>query len=175
MIFLELSIPGAFLITPEKFEDERGFFARTFCRNEFAKLGLNSALEQCSLSFNKKKGTLRGMHYQAEPHAETKIVQCLKGAIYDVLLDLRPFSKTYKQWVAVTLTPERHQMIYIPKGVAHGFQTLENETELFYQISAPYVPLYSTGIRWNDPAFGIEWPLPVEVISKKDCEYRLFS
>ncbi len=175
MKFSELSIPGAFLIHSERIEDERGFFSRTFCRTEFSKAGLNPSLEQCSLSFNKKKGTLRGMHYQEEPNAETKIVQCIKGTIYDVILDLRPFSKAYKQWVAVKLDSFQHQMLYIPKGVAHGFQTLEDGTEVFYQISVPYSKESSKGIRWNDPAFGIHWPLNVEVISIKDQEYRLYT
>lgn len=115
------------------------------------------------------------MHYQADPCAEIKIVQCLKGAIYDVLLDLRPASLTFKKWISVKLEPSLHQMIYIPQGIAHGFQTLQDETEVFYQISVPYSPQHSQGIRWNDPAFGIEWPLPIEVISKRDQEYRLFS
>lgn len=172
MIFSELAIPGAFLITLEHLEDERGYFARTFCRSEFLKLGLNPSLEQCSLSFNRKKGTLRGMHYQEEPHAETKIVQCIRGAIYDVILDLRLQSKTYKQWISLELNASHHRLLYVPKGVAHGFQTLEDNTEIYYQISTPYMKEFSKGIRWDDPAFGIHWPLPVEVISTKDKEYR---
>ncbi len=175
MIFSELAISGAFLIKPQRIEDERGFFSRLFCRAEFEKFGLNPSLEQCSLSFNKKKGTLRGMHYQEDPHAETKIVQCLRGAIYDVILDLRPQSKTYKQWISVELDSSSRHMLYIPKGLAHGFQTLEDQTEVFYQISVPYAQAFSKGVRWNDPAFGIHWPLAVEVMSKKDEEYRLFQ
>jgi dTDP-4-dehydrorhamnose 3,5-epimerase len=173
VIFSEMSITGAFLIHPERIEDERGFFARTFCRSEFTKLGLVPVLDQCSLSFNKKKGTLRGMHYQDDPHAETKIVQCLKGSIFDVILDLRPHSPTYKKWVGIELHPSSHQMLYVPKGVAHGFQTLEDNTEVFYQISVPFAKEFSKGVRWNDPAFGIVWPMDVAVISKKDEEYLL--
>jgi dTDP-4-dehydrorhamnose 3,5-epimerase len=174
MIFSELLIEGAFLIKLQRIEDERGFFSRVFCDKEFSQLGLEATFAQCSLSYNKKRGTLRGMHFQVDPHAETKIVHCLKGAIYDVILDLRPHSKTYKKWVAIQLDSALRHMLYIPKGVAHGFQTLEEDTEIFYQISAPYVPGFSKGVRWDDPVFGIQWPLPVEVISKKDAEYGLF-
>lgn len=168
MNFSELPIRGAFLIRPTQLEDERGFFCRTFCRSAFSSRGLNSVLEQCSVSFNHKKGTLRGLHYQEAPFAETKIVQCTKGAIYDVILDLRPHSETFRQWFAIELRPDRKEMLYVPEGIAHGFQTLEDETEVFYQISCPYAPNFSKGVRWNDPSFAIQWPLPISVISKKD-------
>lgn len=174
MHFSELPIAGAFLITLEPIVDERGFFARTFCKSEFSKRGLNPSLDQCSLSYNRKKGTLRGMHYQEAPHLETKIVQCLKGSIYDVLLDLRPTSKTYKQWTAIELGALTRQMVYVPEGVAHGFQTLEDDTEIFYQISVPYAKEFSRTVRWNDPAFNIQWPLNPEMISPKDAECELF-
>src|SRR6266487_3389064 len=158
MIFIETTLKGAFIIEPERLEDERGFFARSFCRKEFEDHGLNPNLVQCSISFNKKKGTLRGMHYQISPHAEAKLVRCTMGAIYDVIIDLRPHLPTFKQWIAVELTAENRQMLYIPEGFAHGFQTLTDNTEVYYQMSQFYYPEYSRGVRWDDPAFGIVWP-----------------
>jgi len=171
MIFQPLRLEGAYLIDLELLKDERGYFARTFCRQTFEEKGLKSPLEQCSLSFNHKKGTLRGMHFQKAPHAETKLVRCSAGKIYDVILDLRLDSPTYGQWEAVVLSSENGKMLYIPEGFAHGFQTLEEGTETFYQISTPYAPSHAAGIRWNDPRFGIEWPLDVAVISSKDQTY----
>ncbi len=171
MIFKELSLKGAYLINPAPIEDERGFFARTYCKETFKTHGLNPQLEQMSLSYNRKKGTLRGMHYQEAPHAEVKLVRCLKGAIYDVIIDLRPASSTYRHWVGIELTESSYSTLYIPEGFAHGFQTLQDNTEVFYQISAPFVPDASRGIRWNDPAFAITWPLDIAIISKKDQEY----
>lgn len=171
MIFSETKVQGAFLIKPEKILDERGFFARTWSELEFEERGLDSQLVQCSLSFNTRKGTLRGMHFQRAPYAETKIVRCTRGAIYDVVLDLRENSETFKEWVAATLTADNHEMLYIPKGCAHGFQTLTDDAEVFYQMSEYYKPESAAGVRWNDAAFGIEWPLEVTVISERDAAY----
>ena len=147
MIFNETKLKGAFVIEPERLEDERGFFARTWCQREFEAHGLNPRLVQCSISFNKKKGTLRGMHYQVAPYEEARLVRCTMGAIYDVVLDLRPASSTCKQWVAVELTSENRRMLYIPGGLAHGFQTLKDNTEVFYQMSEFYQPEYVRGVR----------------------------
>jgi len=173
MIFSETALKGAFLIEPERLEDERGFFARTFCQSEFKAHGLEANIAQCNVSYNKLKGTLRGMHYQAEPKAETKLVRCTRGAIYDVIIDLRQESPTYLQWLAAELTAENRKMLYIPKGFAHGFQTLEDDTEVFYQMSEPYAPEHARGLRWDDPAFTIKWPLKDKIISKKDMGYQL--
>lgn len=171
MIFDETKLKGAFVIEPERVEDERGFFARTWCREEFRAHGLNSQLVQCNVSFNKKKGTLRGMHYQAAPHQEAKLVRCTMGAIYDVIVDLRPASATFREWVAVELTASNRRMLYIPEEFAHGFQTLEDGTEVFYQMSEVYAPECAGGVRWNDPAFHIEWPDDARVISARDQGY----
>jgi dTDP-4-dehydrorhamnose 3,5-epimerase len=171
MKFISLSLNGAFLIEPEPIEDERGFFARTFCRQQFQQQGLNSHLEQCSVSINYKKGTLRGMHFQMSPHEETKLVRCTQGKIYDVIIDLRPESLTYKNWQSFILSDDNRHMLYVPEGFAHGFQTLEDNTEVFYQISHPYVSGYSSGVRWDDRAFGIVWPIEISVISPKDQQY----
>ena len=171
MIFKETKLKGAFVIELERIEDERGFFARTFCQKEFEVNGLNPHLVQCSISFNKKKGTLRGMHYQTVPHEETKLVRCTRGAIYDVMLDLRPTSPTFKQWVSAELTGENRRMVYIPEGVAHGFQTLQDETEVFYQMSEFFHPECARGVRWDDLQFGIEWPSAERIISERDRAY----
>jgi len=171
MKFTEIKLKGAFIITPDLLEDERGFFARTFCMREFEEHDLNSGLVQCNISFNKKKGTLRGMHYQADPHAEVKLVRCTSGAICDIIIDLRAESPTFKQWFAAELSEKNHQMLYVPEGFAHGYQTLEEQSEVFYQVSAFYNPASERGVRWNDPAFGIKWPLPAGVVSKKDESY----
>lgn len=169
--FLSLDLNGSFLIEPTQLADERGYFARTFCKQTFEEMGLNSHLDQCSFSFNHKRGTLRGMHFQKTPHAEAKLVRCTRGSIYDVIIDLRPESTTYKQWKGVILSSENRRLLYIPEGFAHGFQTLEDNAEVFYQISAPYVPESASGVRWNDPQFRIAWPLDVSVISPKDQQY----
>jgi dTDP-4-dehydrorhamnose 3,5-epimerase len=158
MIFCETKLAGAFIIEVQRLEDDRGFFSRAFCRNEFSKRGLNPDVAQCNISFNRDAGTLRGMHYQAAPHAEEKLVRCTRGGLYDVIVDLRRESPTFKQWIAVELTEENVQMLYIPKGFAHGFQTLMNNTEIFYQMSEFYHAESARGVRWNDPAFGIQWP-----------------
>ena len=175
MIFTEIKLKGAFIIHPEKLEDERGFFARTWCQVEFARHGLNPRVAQCSISFNRKRGTLRGMHYQIAPYEETKIVRCTQGAIYDVIIDLRPDARTFSQWVALELTSENRQMIYIPEGFAHGFQTLADNTEVFYQISELYAPEHARGVRWNDPAFGIQWPEYQRILSRRDRDYPDFA
>ena len=175
MIFKETLLEGVFVIELELIRDNRGFFARTFCQKEFKKKGLSDIILQCSTSFNKKKVTLRGMHYQSEPYAEPKIVLCTNGAIYDVVVDLRKNSSTYKKWVANELNMKSQKMIYIPKGCAHGFQTLEDNTEVFYQMSEFYHPEYAKGIRWDDVAFNIQWPLPISVISQKDLSYPDFK
>lgn len=174
MIFTETKLNGAFVIEPEKLEDERGFFARTWCGHEFTNHGLNPCIAQCSISFNRKRGTLRGMHYQVAPHEESKIVRCTRGAIYDVIIDLRPDSTTFTEWLAVELNAENRRMLYIPEAFAHGFQTLEDNTEIFYQISEFYAPEQARGVRWDDPAFGIEWPLAERTISTRDRTYRDF-
>jgi len=174
MMFREIEVAGAFEITPELRSDERGFFARSWCRKEFEARGLNSRLEQCSISFNSRKATLRGMHWQTAPFEETKLVRCTQGAIYDVALDLRERSPTYKKWAAVILSASKRNMLYIPEGCGHGFLTLQDETEVLYQISEFYSPESARGVRWNDPTFRILWPLPVEVISERDRAYPDF-
>ena len=168
MIFKEQFIQGLYLIEPEKKEDERGFFARLFCENDFTLRGLESQFIQSSIAYSLKRGTLRGMHFQCAPHEETKLVRCTKGAIFDVVIDLRPGSPTYRQWFGVELSSENRLMLYIPKGFAHGYQTLSDRTEVSYQMSAPHHPESARALRWNDPAFGIRWPLAVSVISKRD-------
>ncbi|MHB1231524.1 MAG: dTDP-4-dehydrorhamnose 3,5-epimerase [Burkholderiales bacterium] len=175
MKFIEAALPGAFIIEPEPLEDERGFFARTFCAREFERQGLNPRLVQCSISYNRSKGTLRGMHYQASPHAEAKLVRCTRGAIYDVIVDLRRESLSYRRWVAVELTAENHRALYIPEGLAHGFQTLDSDTEVLYQMSEFFRPESARGVRWDDPAFRIEWPEAARIISPKDIGYPDFA
>jgi len=175
MIFRETKLPGAFEIDLEAKTDQRGFFARTWCQQEFAAHGLNTKLVQCSVSFNQRKGTLRGMHYQVAPHAETKLVRCTQGAIFDVVLDLRPQSPKFKDSFGVVLTAEKRNMIYVPEGCAHGFLTLEEGTEVFYQISEFQSPESARGVRFDDPAFRIAWPEKVEVISERDRNYPNFE
>jgi dTDP-4-dehydrorhamnose 3,5-epimerase len=175
MLFTKTKLDGVFVIEPEKQMDERGFFARTWCQQEFASQKINSRLAQCSISFNAKKGTLRGMHYQAAPYPEAKLVRCTMGAIYDVVVDLRTDSPTYKQWLAMELTAENRCAIYIPEDCAHGFQTLTDNSEVFYQISEFFYPECSRGIRWNDPAFAITWPIYNPTLSKRDFTYPDYS
>jgi dTDP-4-dehydrorhamnose 3,5-epimerase len=175
MIFKETRLKGAYIVELEKLADERGFFARTFDQKEFEAHGLNPRVMQCNISFNKNNGTLRGMHYQIAPYQEAKLVCCTKGAIYDVIIDLRKDSPTLKQWIAVELTADNRRMLYIPEGFAHGFQTLKDNTEVFYQMSEFYHPEASRGVRWNDPVFGIVWPNDIIVISDKDREYLDFA
>lgn len=175
MIFRETPLPGAWVLEPERIADERGFFARTWCRRDFEARGLDAGVAQCSVSWNHRRGTLRGLHFQAEPHAEVKLVRVTRGAVWDVIVDLRPDSPTFKRHFAVILTAEAGHQLYIPKGMAHGFQTLEDATEVSYQISAFYAPEAARGYRWDDPAFAIPWPEPVTVISEKDRNLPLFD
>ena len=171
MLFTKTRIEGVFIIDLIQLEDSRGFFGRSWCQNEFTEHGLNPRLVQCNISYNKLRGTIRGIHYQAYPHEEAKLVRCTMGAIYDVALDLRKKSPTFKTWIALELTAENHRALYIPEGCAHGFQSLTNNAEVLYQMSEFYFPEASTGVRWNDLAFNIEWPLDVTTISEKDNAY----
>jgi len=168
MKFISLPLMDAYTIELEPTVDERGFFARTWCAQEFKLRGLNPNLAQCSVSFNRQKGTLRGLHYQNEPYPEAKLVRCCSGSIYDVILDLRPTSPSYREWFAVELTAANRKMVYVPQGFAHGFQTLADETEVFYQISESYRPELAGGVRWDDPQFAIKWPVLEPIISKRD-------
>lgn len=158
MRFIQTALAGAYIIEPEKLADERGFFARTWCQREFEEHGLKSKIVQCNISSNKQKGTLRGMHFQAEPHAEAKVVCCTKGAIYDVIIDLRPGSETFKRHLGVYLTGSDMRMLYVPEGFAHGFQTLEDNSEVMYQMTEFYHAESARGVRWDDSLFGIDWP-----------------
>ena len=175
MIFHPLDIPGAFLIEPEKKEDSRGFFARTYCRHELEERGLDPTVVQCNVSVNALRGTVRGMHWQAAPYEEIKMVRCTAGAIYDVVLDLRPGSPTYRRHAAAELTRENRLAVYIPAGCAHGFQSLEDDSEVFYQMSELYYPDHARGVRWDDPAFDIRWPLAITAISDKDRSFPDYS
>lgn len=175
MLLKETKLKGAYVVELKPMEDERGFFARTFCQKEFVAYGLNPKLVQCSISYNKRKGTLRGMHYQVSPMAEAKLVRCTRGAMYDVIIDLRSESPTYCEWIAVELNADNHRMIYIPEGFAHGFQTLMDDTEVFYQMSEFYAPECARGLRWDDPVFGIVWPDDKRIISEKDMNYSFYK
>ena len=175
MILKETKINGVFLVVPEAHHDERGLFARTWCEREFAADGLNPRLVQCSISFNEKKGTLRGVHFQTEPYQEAKLVRCTRGSLFDVALDLRSSSATYRQWVSAELTADNRHALYIPEGCAHGFLTLEARTEALYQMSEFYAPGCARGVRWNDPAFGIDWPFSPSVMSERDSNYLDFK
>lgn len=174
MRFRETELPGAFVIELEKIEDNRGFFARVWCQQDFEDNGLVSRIVQVSTSFNTKAGTLRGMHYQVAPHVETKVVRCTRGALYDVIVDLRPDSPTYKRWIGVELTAKNHAMLYVPAGFAHGFITLEDDTEVTYLISEAHHPQAARAIRWDDPVFNIQWPRPVAEISERDAGWPDF-
>jgi dTDP-4-dehydrorhamnose 3,5-epimerase len=168
MRFTELDLPGAYLIDLEPHQDSRGFFARTWCQREFAAQGLVTQFVQGNLSFSRTAGTLRGMHYQVPPHAEVKLVRCTRGAIHDVIADVRPESPTYRRWAGVDLSAAGHRMLYVPTGFAHGFITLEDDSEVTYQVSAFYAPGCERGIRFDDPALAIRWPRAVTVVSDKD-------
>lgn len=168
MKFSETKLPGVFLISIEPHEDERGFFARAFCKKEFGDMGLCTDFVQCDLSFNRNRGTLRGMHFQKHPYEEVKVVSCMKGAIYDVVLDIRKDSATYGEWVAAELTEENHQMFYIPKGLAHGFQALTDDSLVYYQMGQFYTPSSGSGVRYDDPRFEIRWPVEQKIVSEKD-------
>lgn len=176
MIFSETNLRGAYVIDLEKIEDERGFFARAWCAREFSEHGLEARIAQCNTSSNKRKGTTRGMHLQRPPHEEVKMIRCIRGALYDVIIDLRANSPTYKRWLGVELTQENRKMLYVPAGFAHGFQTMSDDTEAFYMVSEFYTPGAEAGVRWNDHAFGMEWPLgsPTE-ISEKDASWPDFE
>jgi dTDP-4-dehydrorhamnose 3,5-epimerase len=176
VIFQETKLKGAYIIALEKLEDERGFFARSFCKREFEQLRLNVNIAQCNLSFSKKRGTLRGMHYQIKPYQETKLLSCIRGAIYDVIIDLRPHSPTYKKWFSLELSADDYMIIYVPEGFAHGFQTLEDNTTVYYLVSEFYAPEYERGVRWDDPMFDITWPYAAPiVISERDKSYEDFD
>jgi dTDP-4-dehydrorhamnose 3,5-epimerase len=175
MKFQPTDLKDAWLILVEPLGDDRGFFARTFCVDEFAKHGLETHYPQHSVSLSSRPGTVRGMHYQREPHSEVKLVRCLKGAIWDVIIDIRRDSPTYRRWQAFELSESNNRQIYIPKGFAHGFQTLSDSAEVNYLISEPYVPDFAVGIRYNDPIFNIGWPLPVTAISERDQQWPDFA
>jgi dTDP-4-dehydrorhamnose 3,5-epimerase len=175
MLFTETELKGAFLIEPERHEDSRGFFARTWCEKEAAAYGVNPRVVQCNISFNRQKGTLHGMHYQKPPFEEAKLVRCTMGAIHDVIIDLRRGSPTFKHHVAAVLTADNRRILYIPEGFAHGFQTLADNTEVFYQMSHFYAPDHAAGVRWNDPAFRIEWPDDDRIINDRDRNYPDFT
>lgn len=170
MKFTPTDLAGVWIIDPERHEDDRGWFARTWCAEEFKARGLDRHLAQCSASFNHRRGTLRGMHYQIAPHEEAKLVRCTRGAIFDVALDLRPGSPTFKRWAGVELTAENGRALHVPEGCAHGFQTLVDHTEVCYQIAGNWHPESARCVRWNDPVFGIDWPLVKEVfLSPRDA------
>jgi dTDP-4-dehydrorhamnose 3,5-epimerase len=175
LIFKETKLKGSYIIDLEKINDERGFFSRSWDKQIFDDNGLNSNLVQCNISFNKKKGTLRGMHYQEHPYQEAKLVRCTRGSVYEVMIDLRENSSTFKHWEAVELNENEHKMLYIPEGFALGFQTLENNSEIFYQMSQNYMPKFSRGVKWDDDAFKIKWPLEITVISKKDQSFNAYK
>lgn len=174
MIFTPARLPGLYLVDTERHEDERGWFARSWCAREFAAHGLEPQLAQASVSFNRRQGTLRGLHYQQPPHAEAKLVRCLRGTIWDVALDLRPGSATHGQWQAFELAGGSGRALYLPAGFAHGFQTLTADCEILYLISAFYEPDAATGVRYDDPAFAISWPLPVASISPRDAAWPAY-
>jgi dTDP-4-dehydrorhamnose 3,5-epimerase len=178
MNFIATKLPGAFIIEPERFDDERGFLARVWSARAFAERNLSAPFVECNISYNKRRGTLRGMHFQRAPHAQAKLVRCTRGAIYDAIIDLRPESPTFKQWLGVELTAENRLSFYVPEGCAHGYQTLVDETEIFYQMSEVYAPEASDGVRWNDPAFAIEWPDndgQERIIIARDRQYHDFK
>jgi dTDP-4-dehydrorhamnose 3,5-epimerase len=175
MKFRKTDLVGAFLIEIEPHADERGAFARTFCAKEFAEHGLVTDIAQCSLSINKRAGTVRGMHFQRAPDDEVKLVRCQRGAIFDIIIDLRPDSASYRQWQGFELSAEDHRALYVPKGLAHGFQTLTDDAEIFYQISGFYVPAAASGVRWDDPAFAVALPLPISTITDKDLSWPDFT
>lgn len=173
MTFRETAVEGAYLIEPAKLADERGFFARSWCRADFAARGLNPDLAQANIGFSRRRGTLRGLHYQAAPYEEAKLVRCTRGAVYDVAVDLRPQSASYLQWFGVELRADDHAMLYVPEGCAHGYLTLTDDAEICYQTSQPYVPDAATGRRYDDPELGIDWPIEIELVSAQDRSWPL--
>jgi dTDP-4-dehydrorhamnose 3,5-epimerase len=174
MLFIETELNDAYIVDIERREDNRGFFARTWAVDEFERAGLNSRVVNVNMSYNHTRGTVRGMHFQKAPYAEVKLVRCVRGAIVDVIVDLRPESPTYKRWIGVELTAENRRALYVPEGFAHGFQTLEDHTDVMYQVSAFYTPGAEGGLRYDDPAFDIQWPLPISIISDKDRSWPDF-
>ena len=175
MIFSESPLPGAYLIDISRSEDERGFFARSFCAEEFTARGLAAHFPQCSVSFNARKGTLRGLHFQTAPHDEEKLVRCTGGAIFDVIADLRPDSPGHRHWFGIELSASNHRSLYIPKGFAHGFMSLTDDAEILYMISVPHAPGFAAGLRWNDPVLAIRWPATPTVISARDAAFPLLA
>ena len=175
MIFTQTRIPGAWIIDITPIRDARGFFAMTWLPHELSERGMNPALAQCNLAFNHKRGTLRGMHFQKAPHAQAKIIRATRGALLDVIVDLREDSPTFKGWDAVELSADNHRMLYMPEGIAHGYLTLVDDTEAYYHASAPWTPASESGVRWDDPAFGIEWPFEPTIISDRDKAWELVS
>jgi dTDP-4-dehydrorhamnose 3,5-epimerase len=175
MIFVETELKGAYVVDLKRIEDERGFFARAFCQNEFRANQLNANVAQINTAFSRKRGTVRGMHFQKAPWEEAKLVRCTRGAIYDVIVDLRQGSPTRGRWLGVELTEENRRMVYVPEGFAHGYQTLAEHTEIYYQTSQFYAPEFASGVRFDDPALGIVWPLPVEVISDQDRGWPAYT
>jgi dTDP-4-dehydrorhamnose 3,5-epimerase len=175
MMFTETPLSGAYIVDMNRAEDERGFFGRSFCAAEFAAQGLAAPVSQCGVSFNARRATLRGLHFQAAPHEENKLVRCTSGAVFDVIVDLRPESPTCRRWFGAQLSADNHRALYVPKDFAHGFISLVDHTELLYMISVPHAAGFARGVRWNDPAFGIKWPLQPEVISARDAEYPLLD
>lgn len=175
MKFTQTKLAGAFLVTPDLIDDERGFFCRAFCRKEFESNGLDPEIAQCNISYNRLRGTLRGMHYQVAPHQEVKLVRCTMGAVFDVIIDLRPGSRSYLNWYGCELSAENRRMLYVPKGFGHGYITLRDNTEVSYQVSEFHAKDSERGVRWNDPTFGIEWPIEPSLISDKDRGCPLFS
>lgn len=173
MIFTETALKGAFIIEPRLIHDERGFFARTWSQEEFLQHGLNPRVVQNNISLNKRRGTLRGLHFQVEPYQEAKLVHCTAGSMFDVIVDLRENSPTFRKWIAIELSSRNRLMVYVPENFAHGFQTLEDDTEVAYQISQSYDPASARGLRWDDPSLGIKWPLPVTAISERDTKHPL--
>jgi len=175
MLFKKTSLKDSYIIELELMEDKRGFFARSFCQREFEKHGLNPSIVQCNVSYNKRKGTLRGMHYQVAPYKESKLISCIRGSMYDVIIDLRNDSPTYCKWMSVHLSANSYGLLYVPEGCAHGFQTLEDDTIVFYQMSEFYHPECSRGIGWNDPFFQIKWPIRDIIVSPRDDNYPRFK
>jgi dTDP-4-dehydrorhamnose 3,5-epimerase len=175
MIYTKGPLPDTYIIAPDKKQDDRGFFARAFCEKEFAEHGLAPRMVQTNLSFNTEQGTLRGLHFQRAPHREAKLVRCTRGALYDVIVDIRPASPAYGEWMGVELSADTHRMLYVPEGFAHGFLTLEDDTEVTYQVSAFYTPGAEGGLRHDDPALAIDWPAAVRVISAKDRSWPAFQ
>ena len=175
MIFTETDLQGAYVIDVEPIKDNRGFFARGWCKSEFEDQGLKSQIVQCNLSFNHSKGTVRGMHYQLDPFREVKLIRCIRGAIYDVIIDIRTNSASFKSWFGIELSEENRRMLYVPEGFAHGYQTLFDNCEVFYQVTEYYQPNHEYGIRWNDPVFDIKWPLHATIVSDKDKTYPDFE